>query len=104
MPENIWLHGRHRDEGLIEEISGMMEDKLQPYRGDCGEEVLSWLQEHGGLHIYTGEGVALAVEPPRGHNGPVPERIRVDFATIEANGWWKDADGSLNYSGSGDEA
>ena len=95
-------YGRHANEGIIEEITRILEDKLQPYKGNYEEEELFWLQEHAGLHIYTGEGVALALETSYGDNRPVPDSIRVDLATIDASGWWRRADGLLHYTGSGD--
>ena len=102
MAEITWLYGRHEDERAIEEISRILEDKLQPYRGNCGEEKLVWLQEIEGLHLFTGEGVALALELRHGERCLKSECIQVDFATIAENGWWKDADGVLHYSWSGD--
>ena len=99
-----WPHGRHADEEAIEEISRILENKLQPYKGQHEEEQLFWLQEQAGVHIYAGEGVALALELSYRDKGPAPDSICVDFATIESNGWWRGSDGLLHYTGSGDEA
>ena len=87
MAEITWLYGRHSDERAIEEVSRILEDKLQPYRGNCGEEELVWLQEDGGLQIFSGEGVALALELRHGERCPVPESIQLDFAIIIDEKW-----------------